>query len=86
VKVNRFFSTTSRPVLRPTLPRTQWASGTISPRVKRQGVKLVAHLSLVPRSRMVELYFHSLIRLHVLVLNYFMTVINLPNGSNHLTL
>jgi hypothetical protein len=34
-----------------------------------QGVKLLIHLHLVPRSRMVELYLHSPIRLHGVVLN-----------------
>jgi hypothetical protein len=33
------------------------------------GVKLTTHLHLVPRSIMVELYFHSHIRLHGVVLN-----------------
>jgi hypothetical protein len=34
-----------------------------------RGVKLTTHLHLVPRSRMVELYLHSLIRLHGVTLN-----------------
>jgi hypothetical protein len=34
-----------------------------------RGSKLTTHLLLVPRSRMVELYLHSLIRLHGIVLN-----------------
>jgi hypothetical protein len=33
------------------------------------GMKLTPHLHLVPRSRMLELYFHSLICLHGIVLN-----------------
>jgi hypothetical protein len=33
------------------------------------GVKLTTHLHLVPRSRMVELYLHSPIRLHGVVIN-----------------
>jgi hypothetical protein len=35
-------------------------------------VKLSTHLQLVPRSRMVELYLHSPIRFHGIVLNYIM--------------
>jgi hypothetical protein len=33
------------------------------------GVKLTTHLHLVPRSRKMELYLHSLIELHGIVLN-----------------
>jgi hypothetical protein len=32
-------------------------------------VKLASHLNLVPRLRMLELYLHSLIRLHGVALN-----------------
>jgi hypothetical protein len=32
-------------------------------------MKLTTHLQLVPRSRMVDLFLHSLIRLHDVVLN-----------------
>jgi hypothetical protein len=34
-----------------------------------QGVKLTTHLHLMSRSRMVVLYFHSLINLHDMMLN-----------------
>jgi hypothetical protein len=34
-----------------------------------RGEKLTTHLHLVPRPRKVELYFHSLICLHGIVLN-----------------
>jgi hypothetical protein len=34
-----------------------------------RSVKLTTHLHLVPRLRMVELYLHSLIRLHGVMLN-----------------
>jgi hypothetical protein len=34
-----------------------------------RGMKLTTHLRLTPRSRMVELYFHSPTRLHGVVLN-----------------
>jgi hypothetical protein len=40
------------------------------PLIKAAGnVMLTAHLYLVPKSRMVELYLHSLISLHGVVLN-----------------
>jgi hypothetical protein len=35
-----------------------------------RGVKLTAHLHLVSRLRMMELHFHSPVRLHDIVLNY----------------
>jgi hypothetical protein len=38
-----------------------------------QGDKLITHLQVVPRSRMVELYLHSTIRLHDVVFNYLST-------------
>jgi hypothetical protein len=47
-----FFTTASRPVLEPTQPPIQWLRGALSLRVNRRGVKLTAHLHLVPRSRM----------------------------------
>jgi hypothetical protein len=34
-----------------------------------RGVKLTTHIHLVPSSRKVELYLHSLLRLHGIVLN-----------------
>jgi hypothetical protein len=37
------------------------------------GVKLTTHLHLAPRSRMVELYLHSPIHLHDVVLNWLST-------------
>jgi hypothetical protein len=36
-------------------------------------MKLTTHLHPLPRSRMVELYLHSSIRLHAVVLNYLST-------------
>jgi hypothetical protein len=44
-------------------------TGDSSPRVKRRDVKLTTHLELVPRSKNVDLYVHSPIRLHGVVLN-----------------
>jgi hypothetical protein len=43
-----------------------------------RGMKLTAHLHLVPRSRMVKLYFHSSTNHHGLVLNYLSTGTTLP--------
>jgi hypothetical protein len=40
---------------------------------KRPDVKLTTHLHLVPRSKTVELYLHSLIRLHGVMLNKLST-------------
>jgi hypothetical protein len=40
-----------------------------SRRLKGMGVKLTIHLHLVVRARMVELYLHSPIRLHGVMLN-----------------
>jgi hypothetical protein len=53
--------------------------GTRAPSPKESGlsVKLAAHLHLVPKSRMVELYNHSPIRLHGVVLNQLNTGTNL---------
>jgi hypothetical protein len=64
------FSTAFRPALGPTHPPIQWVLGELSMEVKwGWGMELTAHLHLVPRSRMAELYFHSPIRLHGVVLN-----------------
>jgi hypothetical protein len=49
-----------------------------SPGYSSSGVKLTTHLHLVPRSRMVELYMHSPIRLHGAVLNQWSTGTTLP--------
>jgi hypothetical protein len=47
----------------------QWVSWAISLEESVRDAKLTTHLLLVPRSRMVELYLHSPIRLHGLVFN-----------------
>jgi hypothetical protein len=65
VRVKNFlFSTASRPALGSTQPPIQWVLGPLSPEVK-----LTASLHLVPKSKMVELYLCSQIRLYGVVLN-----------------
>jgi hypothetical protein len=54
-----------KPALGPTHPPIQWVPGGLSLGIKR----LITHLHLMPRLRMVDLYFHSPIRLHGVVLN-----------------
>jgi hypothetical protein len=54
------FSTASRPDLGPTQPPIQWEPRALSRGVKRQGCEATTHHHQVPRSRMVELYIHSL--------------------------
>jgi hypothetical protein len=63
----RGYSIVSRPALQPTQPPIQWVSGTLSPMVKQPGRE--ADHSPTSRSRMVELYLHSPIRIHGVVLN-----------------
>jgi hypothetical protein len=50
----------------------QGVTGALSPGVKRPG-RAADHSHVVPRSRMVELYFHSFISLQRVVLNYLST-------------
>jgi hypothetical protein len=64
------FSTASRPTVGPTQLPIRWVPGALSPGVKPQRVKLATHLHLMPRSRKVNLYLHSPIYLHGIVLNY----------------
>jgi hypothetical protein len=63
------YSTPSRPALRPTHPPIQWVLRAVSLGVNGWCMKLTTHLCLVPRSRMAELYLHSPICLHGIVLN-----------------
>jgi hypothetical protein len=63
------FPIRSRPALGPTLTPIQWEPRTFPWGHSGRGVKLIAILYLVPRSRMVELYLHSPICLHGLTLN-----------------
>jgi hypothetical protein len=73
-RVNIFlYSTPYRLTLEPFQPPTQWVLGSVSP-----GVKLTTHLHLVSRWRTMELYLHSLICLHGIVLNKLSTRITLP--------
>jgi hypothetical protein len=48
------FCITSRSALRPTQPPVRWAPGIISQGLSGKGVKLTAHLQLMPRSRTLE--------------------------------
>jgi hypothetical protein len=61
------FSMASRPDLGPIQPPIYWVWGPFSPGVKRPGRK--AHLHLLSRSRILELYLHSPICLHGIALN-----------------
>jgi hypothetical protein len=63
------FSIASRPALGPTQPHIQWALGDLSLGVKRQRREADHSPPLVPRSRMVELYLHSIVCLLGMVLN-----------------
>jgi hypothetical protein len=58
------FFTASRPALGPTQPPVKLVKRALS-----LGVKLTTHLHLVPRLRMVDLYFRSPIRLTGVVLH-----------------
>jgi hypothetical protein len=58
-----------RLALGPTHPPVQCVPGTLSLEVKRLGREADHQLHLVPRSRMLELYLDSPIRLHGVVLN-----------------
>jgi hypothetical protein len=61
-------STKSRPALEPTQSAIQWVPGAISLEVKRLG-RGADHLHQVPKSRRDELYLHSAMCLHGMVLN-----------------
>jgi hypothetical protein len=53
------FSTASRLTLRLSQLYPIGTDGVFSGRLSGRGMKLITHLHLVPRSRMMELYFHS---------------------------
>jgi hypothetical protein len=55
--------------LGPTKPLVQWVPAAVSSGLDGRGVKLTAHLSIVLRSRIVDLYIHSPIPLHGMMLN-----------------
>jgi hypothetical protein len=61
-------SVTSRSAAGATHSPIQWGVGDCFPGVKQQGSE-ADHLHLVLRLRMVEIYLHSPIPLHVMVLN-----------------
>jgi hypothetical protein len=63
------FSTMSRLALGPTQPPIQWAPRDISEGLRGSGVKVAIHLHLVPRSRMVQLYPHSLLFVRGIMFN-----------------
>jgi hypothetical protein len=62
------YSTAFRPALGPTQRPIQSVPVVLTLGVKRRGVKLISHLHLVLTSRMMELYLHSPICLHGVVL------------------
>jgi hypothetical protein len=63
------FFTASRPALRLTQPPIQWVSEAISPGLKWLEREADHSPHLVPRSRIKELYLHSLVCLHGVGLN-----------------
>jgi hypothetical protein len=70
VQMYPFLSTASTPALGPTQSPIQWILGAISPRLKRPGREADHSPHLVLWSTMVELYLHSRIRLHcVMIIN-----------------
>jgi hypothetical protein len=50
-------------------PPIKWVPGALSRGLSGRDVKLTTHLQLVPRSRNVDLYIHSPICLHGVMLN-----------------
>jgi hypothetical protein len=72
---SRIFSTSSRPVLGSTQPPIQWVPVDLSPGVKRPG-READHSPRASAERgqeNLDLYIHSHIRLHAVVLNYLST-------------
>jgi hypothetical protein len=63
------FFTASKRALGPTQSPIQWAQGLLSKGVKRPEREADHTPTQVPRSRMVELYLHSPIRCHGVVLS-----------------
>jgi hypothetical protein len=52
-----------------TQPPVQWVPWVVRPGYTSRSMKLTIHLHLLPRLRMVELYLHSPIRFHGMMLN-----------------
>jgi len=61
-------ATTSRLVLGPSQPPIQGTPWSFIREQNGRGVKLTIHLHLAPRLKCLELYFHSPIRLHGVVI------------------
>jgi hypothetical protein len=59
------FSITSRRVVRPTHFLYNWYRGLFLREQSGRSVKLSIHLLLVAKSRIVELYFHSFLPIHL---------------------
>jgi hypothetical protein len=74
----KLLSTVSRPILGPSQSSVQWVTGTLSSGVKRQRRETDHSPHLVPRSRKMELYLHSPMCLHGIVLNSLSTGATLP--------
>jgi hypothetical protein len=64
-----FFFTEFRPALAAHPASYPMGTVTLSPEESRRSVKLITHFRLLSRERMMELYLHSLIRLHGVVFN-----------------
>jgi hypothetical protein len=73
-----FFSIAIKLTLGPTQTTIKWVPGAISLGVNRPVLKMPAHIRLVPRSRIVELYLHALIRFYGMMLNWLRTCTILP--------
>jgi hypothetical protein len=66
---NFLFPTASSPTWGPTQPHIQWIPAALSLGVKWLDVKLTTDLHIMARSKKLELYLHSPICLHGIVLN-----------------
>jgi hypothetical protein len=70
---NFLFSTSFGPILSPIQQPTQYVPRHFPRRQSGRGVNLTTHFQLVPRPRKRDLFIHSLIRLHGVVLNFLST-------------
>jgi hypothetical protein len=64
-----FFFVVSILAVGSTRPHIQWVPRAVYEGLKWQGCEADTHLHLLPKLRMMELYLHSLISLHSVVLN-----------------